>query len=62
MPELKVDNVFRLASRGLGERTKHLALQQLYVHALNEQKLMVVSTAKSQKNAADVLTKCSNSN
>lgn len=64
VPELKVDNagVFRSASRGLGERTKHLALQQLYVHALNEQKLMVVSTVKSQKNAADVLTKCSNSN
>ena len=59
VPELRVDNagVLRISERGFGERTKHLNLQPLYLHGLKDQGLVSVSTVKSQKNAADVLTK-----
>lgn len=62
-PVLKVDNagVYRVAGCGPGERTKHLKLQQLYVHGLSEEGELKVATVKSEDNVADVLTKCCNS-
>ena len=60
VPNLKVDNagVVRISDRGFGERTKHLNLQQLYLHDLRERNLITVDSVTSKKNPADVLTKC----